>query len=162
MVHQHGRGKPFDYFDEAPLFTGSIAEATATLHAEVDQALALAVLPWECDLHRRLHASAVRAGVRAHLAGVVAPEKLHDVLLVVRELVDNAYQHTDSPRRLWVGRRGCTVRIEVSDGAPGHPALISPSPSDRGISLVHGVSDAWGVQPDEDGKTVWAELTGHS
>jgi hypothetical protein len=56
------------------------------------------------------------------------------------------------------------VRIEVSDGEPGLPVLypVAPTTDERGIPLVRKVSRTWGVLPDEDGKTVWAELAVHS
>ncbi len=165
MDHWHGPGRPFDHFDAVPLLTGSFSDAVTTLHTEVDRALTLAALPWECALRHRFDLDAVRAGVRAHLAGAVAPDALQDVLLVVRELVDNAYKHTDSPGRLQITRRGCTVRVEVSDGTPDHPALRPASSAGiggQGISLVRLVSRAWGVLPGEGGKTVWAELAAHS
>lgn len=155
-----------DFFGDAPLLTGLFREAVAMLHSEVDAALSLAAMPWECGLEHRIDVRVVRAVVRGHLsAAVVAAEVLDDVLLVVEELVTNAYRHTPSPRRLRISRSQCAVRVEVSDGESARPGLYPPSGTrvgGRGMALVRGLSRAWGVLPDvQGGKVVWAELAGH-
>jgi hypothetical protein len=32
----------------------------------------------------------------------------------------------------------------------------------RGLVLVSALADAWGIEPDRDGKIVWVELAGRS
>jgi len=147
--------------------TGSLTRAVARLVAEAQDVLALVVLPWECDLVSSPDLRAVREGVRRHLSDAVHPDSLADVLLVVGELVSNAYQHTTSPRRLRVVRDACVVRVEVTDGSPAAPAPHPPSTTrqgGRGLLLVHGLCRDWGVRPAADGepgKTVWADLAAH-
>ncbi len=164
MTHHHDYGRSFDFFDRSPLVTGSVTTAAAALIAQVEQALTLAVLPWECGLEHRRSLHSIRNGVGDHLVGV-SPGVLADVLVVVEELVTNAERHARSPRRLRVTRGGCVVRVEVSDGDPALPVLHPPSATrigGYGILLVHRMSREWGVLlDDEGGKTVWAELTEH-
>jgi alkanesulfonate monooxygenase SsuD/methylene tetrahydromethanopterin reductase-like flavin-dependent oxidoreductase (luciferase family) len=153
-----------NHSDPEPLVTGSLRQAVARLVAEAQDVLALVVLPWENDLSARPDLRSVRAGVRRHLADAVHPDVLADVLLVVGELVENAYRHTASPRRLRVSREGCAVRVEVSDGDPTEPALHFAAAGEHrrhGLLLVHQVCREWGFRPTGDGKTMWGVLGGH-
>jgi hypothetical protein len=163
--HHRSRDLPSDLFGEAPLLIGSVATAVRTMVAEAERVLVSAALPWECGLEGRVSLGAVRAGLRGHLASVVAPWVIEDVLLVAVELVSNAYVHTRSPHRLRVCRSRCAVVVEVSDGDPASPVLRPPSLTrvgGRGMQLVSGVSQAWGVRRhSHGGKTVWAELGEH-
>ncbi|MET1073872.1 MAG: ATP-binding protein [Umezawaea sp.] len=157
MDHQHDPGPPFDFFGRPPLVNGSVTAAVTVLHAEVEQALTLAVLPWEGDLRHWNDVRSVRSGIRGHLEAVVTSRVLEDVLLVAVELAANAHRHATLPGRVRVFRKGCAVRVEVTDRDPARP-----STGGRGIPLVDRVSRAWGVLPDgEGGKTVWAELSEH-
>jgi hypothetical protein len=65
--------------------------------------------------------------IRPVLSGVTRDE-LEDVLLVVNELVSNAYDHESSPRRLTLYRSAqpCFVRAEVEDG-PAELAMLGVS-----------------------------------
>ncbi|WP_146174693.1 ATP-binding protein [Umezawaea tangerina] len=151
-----------------PLLSGPLHEAVALLVTEAQDALALVVLPWECDLGPRPDLRSARAGVRRHLGAALHPDSLADVLLVMGELVANAYQHTASPRRLRVGREGCGVRVEVTDGDRDAVPVVRPHSSDlrrgRGLLLVRELSLSWGVRPAVDGgpgKTVWSVLQAH-
>jgi anti-sigma regulatory factor (Ser/Thr protein kinase) len=55
-----------------------------------------------------------------------------------------------------------TVLLEVNDSdAARLPTRKSPSPDDtsgRGLLIVEELSDRWGVQADDHGKTVWCEV----
>jgi hypothetical protein len=147
-----------------PLVNGSLSQSAALLVIEVQNALALVALPWERDLGGRPELRAVRAGVRRHLADAVHPDALADVLMVLGELVANAYQHTSTPRRLRMSREGCSVRVEVTDGDPAAPLLRPPSPAHpggHGLRIVDELCLEWGVRSLPDGKTVWAVLAGH-
>ena len=114
------------------------------------------------DLDEILYSlAAVRRGVGTVLAGLGRVD-LCDVLLVVSELVTNAYQHGQHPRRLTlalVGRR--VVRLEVADASYRVPILGRPDrpASGRGLLLVNGVASVWGVRQHEPGKIVWAEVS---
>ncbi|MCS7484795.1 ATP-binding protein [Umezawaea endophytica] len=84
-----------------------------------------------------------------------------DAALVVTELVSNGADHAEGPLRLTVNRTEGGVRIEVHDRSSALPVVrpVSPeSPRGRGMIIVNALSDSWGVEPDADGKTVWAEL----
>jgi anti-sigma regulatory factor (Ser/Thr protein kinase) len=85
------------------------------------------------------------------------------VVLVVNELVTNAYEHGGGPSRLILehGRTPCYVRVAVPDTSPERP---TPGRSrlgterGRGITLVERLSRAWGVDVYNGTKTVWAEI----
>lgn len=90
-------------------------------------------------------------------------DEVEDCLLVVTELVANAYDHGEAPRRVRVWRSWgpCAVRIEVDDAGGGEVVVgrsrLSPERG-RGMVLVAYCSAEWGVDRHEDGKTVWAEI----
>ncbi|MEU5690816.1 ATP-binding protein [Actinosynnema sp. NPDC020468] len=103
----------------------------------------------------------IRGWVRGLLDDLHADD-LDDCLLVVTELVSNAFDHADKPRHLRV-RRGTLVRIEVDDSTHdeliiGHSRLGEHR--GRGLVLVDNLALAWGVDHSPHGKTVWADLPG--
>ncbi|WP_432514797.1 ATP-binding protein [Kineococcus sp. SYSU DK001] len=101
----------------------------------------------------------LRAAIcRAHAASV-----LDSAELLVSELVGNGVRHAAPPITLRVACDGSSgLQVHVSDGEPNAP---SPRRADagaedgRGMRLVDYISDAWGVQPHPEGKTVWFTLT---
>ncbi len=113
------------------------------------------------DLDETLYSlGALRRWVVRVLAGLDRPD-LCDVLLVVTELVTNAYQHGQHPRRLALTQVGPrVVRLEVADASYRVPILGRPDrPGDGlGLLLVNGVASVWGVRSHEPGKIVWAEV----
>lgn len=98
--------------------------------------------------------SPTTSGADAHVAS--------DVILVVAELVANAVAHGGGPLELVLDASAGRLRIEVSDGAPllpaprpsHHPSL----PGGHGLFIVERVTDRWGVEQYDGGKTVWAEV----
>jgi len=87
------------------------------------------------------------------------------VLMVVTELVTNAYDHGRGPVEIRLGhtRTPCLVHVEVDDSSPDHPAVAAPSqttPGGRGMLIVAKLATAWGVRehPGTGGKTVWADV----
>jgi anti-sigma regulatory factor (Ser/Thr protein kinase) len=107
-----------------------------------------------------------RAGVRSlthDLPFAVAA----DLALLVTEVVSNAVRHSgmaptdDILVRLSTNR---TVRVEVLDQGPGFAALETRArPATRetrgwGLFLVDRLADAWGVDREPSGTTVWFEL----
>jgi DNA-binding response OmpR family regulator len=84
-----------------------------------------------------------------------------DALLVVSELVMNAVIHAATRCRLQLRLASGALRIEVADTGPGSP---EPQPIDltkssgRGLQIVAAMSSAWGIDPVDGGKVVWAEL----
>ncbi|MFE9751675.1 ATP-binding protein [Saccharothrix saharensis] len=106
------------------------------------------------------------AGVRRWTSGLLSDrsaDEVEDCLLVVTELVANAYDHGAAPRRLRVRRLSgpCAVRIEVDDAGDGEVVVGRSRMSaerGRGMVLVEHCSANWGVDRHEHGKTVWAEI----
>jgi anti-sigma regulatory factor (Ser/Thr protein kinase) len=77
--------------------------------------------------------------------------------LVTSELATNAVVHARSDFEVGVGTNGQVV-ISVSDRASQEPVVTHAGPAapgGRGMLLVAGTSDAWGVEPQGSGKRVW-------
>ncbi len=92
-------------------------------------------------------------------------DELEDCLLVVTELVANAYDHARAPRRLrlYPSPDRHALRIEVEDGSPDRLPVLGTSSlgqaRGRGLIMVDSLSlRHWGTQVLPDGKAVWAEL----
>ena len=86
---------------------------------------------------------------------------LDTVVLLVSELVSNVVQHarTELDVAVWLLRD--RVRVEVSDRAqtPVTPRYAGVDDvSGRGLMLVERMSQAWGVDENASGKTVWFEV----
>ncbi|HJP75250.1 MAG TPA: ATP-binding protein [Pseudonocardiaceae bacterium] len=104
---------------------------------------------------------AVRALV-SNLTADLPPELGEDLLLVVTELVANAYEHGTAPRSLRLRRDDSShVVVEVDDAAP-NPPVVGHSRLDgnrgRGLTIVSALAERWGVRALRAGKTVWARL----
>ncbi len=85
----------------------------------------------------------------------------YDAAVVVSELVSNALVHVQSSCEVTVGLRGDVLRVDVVDHGGGMPDLRNATPRDehgRGLLLVSMLCTAWGSEPRDDGKSVWAEL----
>ena len=97
------------------------------------------------------------------LTGKVEGDTLHNVLLVVSELVSNAVNHAGATVSVGISvNRESLVRVEVGDGRtwPPRPRKAEPDAiGGRGLLLVEALSDRWGVETRSDGKVVWAEVT---
>lgn len=102
-----------------------------------------------------------RRVVDEELVALGRPELIDDVDIVVTELVVNAVIHARTTIELTIRPAGSGVRVEVSDGSPviprWTPAAMS-STSGRGLILVNRMTSAWGVEPHDGGKTVWAVI----
>ena len=90
-------------------------------------------------------------------------DDLEDCVLVVNELVSNAFDHADGPRRVrlrWSSGL-CVVRVEADDASPDGLVLgrsRSGGSRGRGSIIVERLSEEWGVDAQVEGKTVWAEM----
>lgn len=88
------------------------------------------------------------------------PDCVADVLLVVNELVSNAYRYTSEPSFLRVAVEETKIRVEIEHDARANPPLRKVSRPQRGygLVLVARLSDRWGVDRAHGGTVVWADL----
>jgi anti-sigma regulatory factor (Ser/Thr protein kinase) len=102
--------------------------------------------------------------LRDHVSRHAAAVDVDLVLLLASELVTNAVLHGAAPRRMrFLSDGTAAFRLEVYDGGTGLPVLRPPptgSQNGRGLQIVQGLTDRWGISPDGDGKTVWVEVHG--
>ena len=116
-----------------------------------------------CALPLGVHAVAsARRFTRDTLVAWEAEEEtLRTATLLVSELVTNAVLYGYGARALRLMREGPTLRILVSDDAPGVPHERVPddeSEAGRGLQVVAACATAWGTEPTETGKVVWCEV----
>src|SRR4051794_4793160 len=82
--------------------------------------------------------------------------------LLVSELATNVVLHARTRMRVTVRRCKHGMRVEVRDDVPARP----PPPREpdllsvhgRGLVLVDALADAWGVNGNRLGKTIWFEV----
>jgi anti-sigma regulatory factor (Ser/Thr protein kinase) len=124
-----------------------------------------ASLPAAHSLQLAPHPTAPRASrdfVSRTLLDMRLSRHISAACLVVSELVTNAMTHTGSDIDVTVSEHRQAIRIAVRDHGPDLPVERAGSTSaeqGRGLSLVAGVSSAWGVLPHSDGgKVVWAVI----
>jgi hypothetical protein len=80
---------------------------------------------------------------------------------VVSELVANVVHHTQGGGtfRAWDPKPELPFHVGVSDTDPARPVVrAADAAGGRGMRIVDELADAWGVEADGDGKTVWAEF----
>ena len=123
------------------------------------------------SVRRVLAARADAVGkARRAVVGLPVNQATRDTLcLLVSELVTNAIRHAGlaphDPIRVHITSHDDRVRVAVHDGGPGFtPSDPAPTRLDalggRGCMIVDALSDAWGVERDAGGCTVWCELRG--
>ena len=86
---------------------------------------------------------------------------LTDTLIIVGELLENAYLHGGGPKQLRIHHAHvpCEVTVAVADIGGGEPKLRVPDHGGgRGLLLVDQLCLAWGVSRHDDGKLVWARM----
>ena len=93
------------------------------------------------------------------------PERTDDVLLCVSELTTNALLHGVPPGRGFLLQlalaTGGVLRVEVHDSGTGEIRTPDAGPEaeeGRGLLIVAGVADRWGVGERCPGKSVWCEF----
>ncbi len=92
-----------------------------------------------------------------------APHDAGDAALLVTELVANVVDHVAGAASftLEVTLSEDWLRISVADGSALQPVVREfqvTAPRGRGMRLVEGIADRWGVEDHADGKAVWFEL----
>ena len=107
-------------------------------------------------------ASQARRQVVAELEELGLESLIDDAALVVSELVTNAVLHGGGCLGVAVRPTDLGVRVEVADASTQGPMLgvaSSGSMTGRGMRMVASLVSAIGIEPAQNGKTVWAELT---
>jgi anti-sigma regulatory factor (Ser/Thr protein kinase) len=98
-----------------------------------------------------------RAFLQSVIAGRVDRESQGDLTLALSELTSNAVRHAGTPFEVVVETNG-HVRIEVEDGSTDAPLPKAPSDEGgRGLAIVEGLCDRWGVHIVRGKKCVWCE-----
>lgn len=94
-----------------------------------------------------------------------APSELRDsIAVMVGELAMNAVQHARTEFEVTVELTGATLRVEVTDSGSGLPAAgPMPPPGSlrgRGLPIVDGLADDWGIIPARHGlgKGIWFQI----
>jgi anti-sigma regulatory factor (Ser/Thr protein kinase) len=106
-------------------------------------------------------AADARAFVERTLQDWRCDEHVDTARLLVSELVTNVVVHAGTDATVCVALDRDRLRIEVTDGCGDAPRSREIAPdglSGRGLPIVEALGDAWGVQPCNGGKTVWAEI----
>jgi anti-sigma regulatory factor (Ser/Thr protein kinase) len=94
-------------------------------------------------------------------AGSVPPRLRDAIAVMTGELAMNAVQHARTDFEVTVELTGGTLRVQVTDSAANRPASATmPPPASsrgRGLPIVAGLADDWGVipSPHGPGKTIW-------
>src|SRR4051794_18418510 len=120
---------------------------------------------WALPMTRRVPMAAVRRWVRDQLAGRVDRARMDDVVLVVVELVTNAFLHAGLPveLRVGVGEDGVDPRwvdVAVADHSSTIPKIRASAGrhGGNGLVIVAKLVSEWGVRPAGIGKSVWARM----
>ena len=92
-----------------------------------------------------------------------APHDAGDAALLVTELVANVVDHVagEASFTLELTLSEQWLRISVADGSALRPVVRefeAGAARGRGMRLVEGIADRWGVEDHADGKRVWFEL----
>lgn len=106
--------------------------------------------------------TAARRFIRETLSGQDA-DVIDAAELMTSELTSNCVRHAGTGFEVSVRTRGEgeEIRVEVRDNGGGQPRALSPGPeepSGRGLMIVQALSESWGVERGDGGKTVWFTL----
>jgi PAS domain S-box-containing protein len=122
------------------------------------------------------HGSAASRRLQAHPSSVAVARRLvRDALtlarrddlteaaqLLVSEVVTNALVHAGTPIDFHAAVGDAGLRVEVTDGSTQTPAprgYGAMAGTGRGLRLLQQLVDRWGTLAQENGKTVWFELS---
>ena len=110
-------------------------------------------MPASVGRARRLVAAAISASGHDDLVDVAT--------LLVSEVVTNAVLHAGTEIRLRCQQTSTGIRFEVFDQSPLLPAIRhydAEAMTGRGLGMVSALATSWGVDSEDDGKTLWFEL----
>ncbi|MEU3693203.1 ATP-binding protein [Streptomyces narbonensis] len=95
-------------------------------------------------------------------AGAPGQVAAEDALLLVSEVVTNAFAHGGVAYELRLDRADRRLRVQVSDTSPARPRPRGPHQADgtsgHGLYLLERLSAAWGWARRGEGKAVWFEV----
>ncbi|MEV6166305.1 ATP-binding protein [Streptomyces sp. NPDC052052] len=121
--------------------------------------------PWDrAFLAEAEELAGLRRVMRLRLELWGLPEVVYAAQVCVTELVANVIKHVGpgTPSCLAVSMNGDRLRIEVSDpDVQALPTLLTAageSAAGRGMTLVDGIADRWGVILRGDSKVTWCEM----
>lgn len=101
--------------------------------------------------------TAARSALR--LWGFTNTDWLNDATLVVTELVTNAIRHGGGLLSLDLHAVRGRVTVSVTDRTRVRPRRRGADlTGGRGLTVIEGLSRAWGVLPNRAGKCVWVLL----
>jgi two-component sensor histidine kinase len=83
------------------------------------------------------------------------------VMVMSSELIINAVEHAQSTYEVRIIDKVSRVRVEVRDWSDRQPVVSDPAldaTSGRGLRMVSQLAAKWGIEPAEEGKTVWFEV----
>ena len=104
--------------------------------------------------------TAARRWVEGRLTTLSENDRL-DTMMVVEELLENAYQHAGGADQLRIHHThdSCEVTVAVADVGAGEPRMRVPDHSGgSGLLVVDQVCAEWGVSSHDDGKLVWGRV----
>jgi Histidine kinase-like ATPase domain len=82
--------------------------------------------------------------------------------LIVSELICNTVVHAHTDAAVTLEHRGAYLMIQVRDRDPHLPRLpaapAATAVGGRGLLLIAALSSDWGIEPQPDGKIIWAAL----
>ncbi|MET7693029.1 SpoIIE family protein phosphatase [Streptomyces sp. NPDC005483] len=106
-----------------------------------------------------------RQQLRELLHDWTSADQVDSAVLLLSEMLTNVLVHTDADALLLAEVRGETgerrMRIQVTDTSDELPHKRRPgelASSGRGVMLIELLADAWGVDPQGEGKSIWFEL----
>lgn len=122
---------------------------------------------WQTSVPHHARSAATIRRWLAEVLNQLAPQHLSDLHAIATELICNAVRHaTPLPGGdLSVRCRYTNGELEfaVTDGGsstlPRLRTLDTSAPDGRGLLIVSALANAWGVQDEATGRTVWARLT---
>ena len=102
-----------------------------------------------------------RRFVKEQLDGLPA-ETIDAIALMVSEVTTNVVRHARTAFVVRIDVQANDVCVEVDDKGAGQPRLQAPArlaTSGRGLHIVAGLCEDWGVRRTAGGKTVWFRVS---